>query len=262
MARTKTKPKTKPKSKVKTRKSEKQQKIEAQYYKEQRRIKDYLRKLARENIFSNYEILPEEPKRITEGSVRKLKAITAQKILEKSVYINPETGEIISTALERRYEKKQEGIEKGKRTRALKKKQNETKQNYKEWLYNDNEENFVPPSRQAKISYDDVVIANFEMSLNRWPQDVADKVKSFIQRLIDEDEIEKSDVSQMIVNSQGEGVNFRLVNPYSDQAVKNYLAEMLEFLPEIDDMPFLKETLLTEIEQMTYENEGWDTSIM
>lgn len=250
---------TKPKKK--SRKSAQQLDIEARYAKERNRISNYISRLKKENIYTIYDILPKKPQKITEGSIRVLQKITPKKILELSQYIEPETGTVISSALERRYEKKQEGIEKGKKTRRIKKKAEEVKTKYKQWVYDDNESTFTPPSKSVKVTFDKVVIANFEMSLNRWPPEVADKVKSFIDRLIQEDDIDESDVAMMIVNSQANGVNFRFVDPYKPSAVKDFLADMLEYLPHInDDLTILKDNLLTEIEQLNYEEAGWNTA--
>lgn len=67
-----------------------------QYKQQQNRIKRLIKRLGERGYFFEKEILPEEPKRITQASVRKLKKITAENLYKVAKYIDPETGEILS----------------------------------------------------------------------------------------------------------------------------------------------------------------------
>lgn len=73
----------------------KKQQIHQQYMKERRRIQNTISRLKREGYIVDYEI-PKIPKRVTEGSIRNLQKQSVEKIREKSIYLDVETGEIIS----------------------------------------------------------------------------------------------------------------------------------------------------------------------
>lgn len=64
-----------------------------EYMRERRRIQSWLRRATGRGFETQYK-LPAIPKRITEASVRRLAKITAEYLYNKSVWVNPQTGEI------------------------------------------------------------------------------------------------------------------------------------------------------------------------
>jgi len=76
-----------------------------QYKQQQNRIKRLIKRLGERGYFFQNEILPEEPKRITQASVRKLKKITAENLYKAAKYIDPETGEILGGVEGRKLER-------------------------------------------------------------------------------------------------------------------------------------------------------------
>ena len=71
--------------------------IQAQYNKERGRIKRLKTNLEKQGyIFPNENILPAIPKRVTEGSIRKLQRISQGTVARKGLYVKPETGETIT----------------------------------------------------------------------------------------------------------------------------------------------------------------------
>lgn len=69
--------------------------IKDEYRKERKRIQSYVNKLKRKGYVFEDAILPPIPKRITAGSVRRLSAITPEKIRSKSSVVIPSTGEVV-----------------------------------------------------------------------------------------------------------------------------------------------------------------------
>ena len=67
--------------------------IKSEYYKNRRRIQNYVRSLKKRGIETEYKI-PSIPKKITEASVRRLEKHTPSYILSKSYATEAETGEI------------------------------------------------------------------------------------------------------------------------------------------------------------------------
>lgn len=76
-----------------------------EYKHQQNRIKRLIKRLGERGYFFEKEVLPEEPKRITQASVRKLKKITAENLYKVTKYIDPETGEILSGVEGRKFER-------------------------------------------------------------------------------------------------------------------------------------------------------------
>lgn len=65
------------------------------YMRERKRIQSYIRRYKKIDIQFDYE-LPKIPKKITEGSVRRLKKTTAKELQRKAYITTPETGEVIT----------------------------------------------------------------------------------------------------------------------------------------------------------------------
>lgn len=70
------------------------QQLEKQYNQQLARINRWLRAREKEDVFLRPGALPERPKRITEASVRRLKALTADELWKRAVKVDTETGEI------------------------------------------------------------------------------------------------------------------------------------------------------------------------
>lgn len=102
-----------------SRRKPKKTQAEKEYFRERNRIQKQIRRM----ISRGYELavqLPEIPKKIVAGSVRRLKKITTEKLYEKAEYVDTETGEIVSGKRGRRLERER-AAEKGKATRKQKK---------------------------------------------------------------------------------------------------------------------------------------------
>ena len=69
--------------------------LKEQYRRERKRIQSYISKNKKKGIIINFA-LPSIPKRITKASVSRLHKITPQKLKSYGVYVDVETGKIIS----------------------------------------------------------------------------------------------------------------------------------------------------------------------
>ena len=87
------------------------------YYKERRRIQQFISRTSKRGYFFETNPLPSIPKNITQASVNRLKKLTAKELYRKAEYVVPSTGEVIS-ALRGRYYERQASAEKAKKTRA------------------------------------------------------------------------------------------------------------------------------------------------
>lgn len=93
------------------------------YKKEERRIKQFIRRAEKRGYDVQYK-LPSEPKRVTKQSVEKLRKLTSTELYKKSKFVDIETGEIITGTEGRKLERKR-SAEKGRKTRELNKKAEE-----------------------------------------------------------------------------------------------------------------------------------------
>lgn len=84
--------------------------LKEQYKKERKRVLQYINRSRKQGKIVNIEV-PKIPKRITTGSINRLKKFTPKKLSESATYVSLETGEIISKA-EWKKERKQSNAKK------------------------------------------------------------------------------------------------------------------------------------------------------
>lgn len=104
-----------------------------EYRKERKRVRDFISRAKRKGEIIPADVLPPIPKRITQGSINRLKKLTAKALHEKATtYINTVTGEVMpegTTVVKQRREikkaKDKEKKELEKELEALKKKMKE-----------------------------------------------------------------------------------------------------------------------------------------
>lgn len=111
-----------------------------EYRKERKRVRDFISRARRKGEIIPTDVLPPIPKRITQGSINRLKKLTAKTLHEKATtYINTVTGEVLpegSTVVKQRREIKKA---KEKEKRDLEKELEELKKKMRE-LEKENEE--------------------------------------------------------------------------------------------------------------------------
>ena len=111
-----------------------------EYRKERKRVRDFISRARRKGEIIPSDVLPPIPKRITQGSINRLKKLTAKALHEKATtYINTVTGEVLpdgSTVIKQRREIKKA---KEKEKRDLEKELEELKKKMEE-LEKENEE--------------------------------------------------------------------------------------------------------------------------
>ena len=71
--------------------------LEQEYKKELRRINRLIKKGEKQGFYWSESIIPKQPKKITEASIRKLKKITPDSLHKKSYQIDLDTGELVKT---------------------------------------------------------------------------------------------------------------------------------------------------------------------
>lgn len=85
----------------------KQQELRKEYMKQRRRIQSFMRSAKKRGFYWNTSILPPIPKRITAASIRRLSKLTAKELYKSALFLNKETGEIMSSYQGRKLLKEQ-----------------------------------------------------------------------------------------------------------------------------------------------------------
>lgn len=89
--------------------------VAKEYSKQVRRIKDFMRRAEKRGFSFDYE-LPQKPRWIKKSDVNRLKGVTPNYLYTKAIYVQKETGEVIS-GTKRRTQERKEAAAKGQRTR-------------------------------------------------------------------------------------------------------------------------------------------------
>ena len=212
--------------------------LKKEYMKQRKRIQSYLSRYKKLGLeFDN--VLPKIPKKITEGSIRRLQKITPQKIQEKARFIDTETGEVIE----------------GKGAKKYAKEFNKHHQDYypneTDIVLNnfaDNVSHFEPMSMYS--------ISNFKTMVARFPNSAEPIITPWINNLISE--YGADNVAQMIQDAMADGLMLTFEIAYDNSLLQNYMADLVDYLPEVGN--FTKDKILDKMSE-TFENMSTDYDI-
>ena len=90
--------------------------VQKEYYKQRKRIQNFISRAKKRGYVFEENILPNVPKKITQASVNRLKNLTAKELYKKGWYVQPTTGEAVE-GLRGRFYERQKAAEKAKQTR-------------------------------------------------------------------------------------------------------------------------------------------------
>lgn len=116
-----------------------------EYRKQRKRIQSTISRLRKKGYFPAINILPDTPKKITKGSVRRLQKIDIEYIYKKSVFLDVETGELL------------EGRQPKSKTKTGKKKKTDQQ-------------------KDSYADFTDMVIREYIRQISRFPQKIAEIV--------------------------------------------------------------------------------------
>lgn len=177
-----------------------------EYWKQRKRIQSTFNRLRKKGYFPAINILPDIPKKITQGSVRRLQKIDIEYIYKKSVYVDIETGELL----------------KGKKPKSKRKKEYQ--------------KNKTGQQKERYADFTDMVIREYINQISRFPK----KVAEIILRKLDE-AIKKSGKDNVAYALQyknehlSEYLNNVALFGDSIQAILAYCDAMFGDLPGMDD---------------------------
>ena len=212
--------------------------LKKEYMKERKRIQSYLSKQRKFGLEFSKNILPKIPKRITEGSIRRLQKITPQKIQEKATFIDTETGEVIEGKSAKKYAK-----EFNKQPKYYPNKSEIILNNFADIM-----SYFEPMSFYA--------ISNFKAMVARFPNSAEPIITPWINNLISEYGFDN--VAQMLQDAMADGLMLTFQIAYVNSLLQNYMADLVDYLPEVG--AFTKDEILDKMSE-TFENMSTDYDI-
>ena len=202
----KTKPSTKPKSN-----------LEKQYDRLTNNIKRRIRKAEIRGFQFDHNVLPKKPKKVTEGSIRKLSKLKGEGLYKKARYGGPLSGgEIIPGAKGRKLERS-EASRKSAETRKRRKEEQEERER-------------VNRDRDFWASS---IIENFKENLTTFNDRIQSIMNNWIDGLISEHG--KQAVAEMLEEGAQAGKIFTPEIAYTEEKRNQYMAEMVSYLPGGED---------------------------
>lgn len=193
-----------------------------EYNKQRKRIQNFISRNKKRGFLFDENILPKIPKRVTKASVNRLKKLTPEKLYSKAKHLDTETGEITK------------GLQASKELRR--KARGEKKRRKKQ--------------RDDTIAFEDIVISNTLARVSQFRSELVPVFENWMDRLIQDNG--RLEVAKMLQKGASEGkiVDFKVM--YSETEMYKYFSDMLDFLPDQDDM--YKEQVLEILQEEEYED--------
>lgn len=201
--------------------------LKKEYMKQRKRIQSYLSRYRKIGLeFDN--VLPKIPKKITEGSIRRLQKITPQKIQEKAIFIDTENGEVIEGKGAKKYAKEF---------------------NTQHQEYYPSEPEIVLDNFADIMSYFEPMsfyaISNFKGMVARFPNSAEPIITPWINNLISEYGFDN--VAQMLQDAMADGLMLTFQIAYDNSLLQNYMADLVNYLPEVGE--FTKDEILDNLSE-------------
>lgn len=214
----------------------KKKKSQAQiaYEKERRRVQQFIYRARKRGYSFPEDIIPQKPKRITQASVRRLQKLKPETLYKKATYGGEATyGEIVSGTEGRKAEKE---ATKAKAQASRKRKKTARKEGVKKEKI-DNEISFTPPAPKVNVyssAFSEAVIANYKAHIAQFNPHAQSLLNSWLNRIISAHGVD--DTAQMLEDAANAGLllNYQIV--YDDKKLAQYMADMMDYLPEAGEL--------------------------
>lgn len=220
-------------------KKRKQTPTERAYYKQVKRIKQFISRAEKRGYQFSEDVLPQRPKRVTQSSVRKLAKLTPEKLYQKAVYSGLASyGEIVPAT---------EGVKLERSFRAKKAAETRKYRLAEPAQEPTNTKGFVPPENISEdvTFFDAVVISGFKAHVSQFNEHASNLLLTWLDRILATNDAH--DVATMLNDGAEAGliVTYQIV--YSQDKLTQYMSEMLNYLPEAG--PLFKAEMMDAMEQ-------------
>lgn len=205
-------------------KKKKQTEQQRLYAKQVKRIKQFIRRAEKRGYKFEENVIPEQPKRITKASVRKLEKLTPEKLYKKAIF-ETELGKKV---------KGTEGVKLERKARAQKAQQTRKYRLQHPTQEPTNTKGFEPPENISEdfTFFDAVVITGFRAHIRQFNENAYTILRNWVDELLKSNSIH--DVATMLNDGAEAGymVNYQIV--YSSDKIYEYISNMIKYLPNTD----------------------------
>lgn len=231
--------------------------LQQEYRKQRRRIQQFIRRAEKRGYQFSENVIPDKPKKITKGSVERLRKLTPEKLYKKSVYGGEATyGEIVKGTKGIQLERKksaEKALETKKARQALRQRIPQETQKpldlnvdidytydvedftdtaqQEEPIYDEQENRYYPT--EDVTFFDRVVLENFQMQIQQMNEMASNILSNFYGRIVNQ--YGEHEVAQMLQNASEAGVVLQQKDTYDHSKVTEYVNELLDYLPEAGD---------------------------
>lgn len=204
----------------------KQTPAERAYFKQVKRIKQFISRAEKRGYQFSEDALPQRPKRVTQASVRKLAKLTPEKLYQKAVYGGlASEGEIVPAT---------EGVKLERSLRAKKAAETRKYRLAEPPQETTNTPGFVPPENLLEFGISNVIVQNFKSQILHFPKEIADKIIALINTLVSEQGIDEVAYSLQHMPMQFyEYINRQGYD--SNAAIQEFSSALIEYLPNASE---------------------------
>lgn len=205
-------------------------KYEDAYAKERKRINQFIRRAEKRGFIFDENILPAKPKRVRAESVRRLAALTPERLYKHAIYAGEATqGEVVKgtkgAALERSLRSKK-AAETRKAKAAAKKKPVSPTETIPGLQFPDN-------VADDGSFFDRVVITRFREHVSNFNERAEALLKSWLDRVIAQFGVHDTAVMLEDAAQDGHVVTYKIV--YDTDKMFGFIADMMDYLPEMTE---------------------------
>lgn len=211
----------------------------SEYKKELRNLKARIKGYEKRGYYLEKDVIPSQPKRITQGSIEKIRKIRGADLLKqaKASYIDTSTGELISVTEHKKQVSTQRKLSTlSKRLPSVEQIEQQVQQINLEELQN------IQPLEQPKYednipSVVDIILRNFEETLNKFAvagsTNFANRIQNWYDTLLSK--YGRDNTAIMIQQGEQAGYILSVEVVYREEEAINYMTEMLHFMPEVGE---------------------------
>lgn len=206
----------------------KQASYQKAYARQEKRIKQFIRRAEKRGYHFTENVLPKKPKRITQASIRKLAKLTPEKLYKKAVYGGEATyGEIV---------KGTEGVKQERKFRAKKSAQTRKYRLAEQTQETTSTDDFIPHEKllEDRTFFDTAVISGFKHHVRQFNEVASNLLLGWLNRLLETNDVH--DVATMLNEGAENGniITYQVV--YSSDKIHEYISNMLNYLPQAGEL--------------------------
>lgn len=226
----------------------------SEYRKVRKRVLSNIRRMEKRGYIFDSTLVPRVPQKITKASVRRLQKLTSEELYRVSKYVDRETGEIL-TGQEGRKLRRSLASKRSAEKRRLRALEIEEAQK----RYTAMAEEYGMPDYVLEKGLDRVrgVAREVDFVINAFLERVSDFnprfnaiMRSWIDKIIHDNG--KWATAKMMMDAQNQGLVFDYAIAYDDDKRRQYLADIISFLPDQGDL--YRDQLIDEMER----SESWE----